>query len=414
MIRNAGKPGINKWGPALALALLCAGLLVSGCGSGGASSSHPADYYYPGAPLAATYRFLYETYDASDSTWYSYVVRKTGSSKSLVSINAGAPRFAPDAHAIALINYNRNPDSLLIVNQNHITTAEHISSLGDLKMPAWNNQGTKLAAWIRSGSGSQYLYIANENTTGVTLSQVASDLTAYGAPAWATGDTELAYHACGAQAGGVYRYDITAATSTLIHDAGAGNACAYSGGRWSADGTVWYTSFHDGTDYDILAVAADGSGVTALTSNNSDDVLRALSPDGASLCYESGAAGSREVYVMTLATGATRNISNSPGDDYACVWSNDSSAVYFSSARNGDVNIFSSGISGTAVAVQLFYLAGTDEPVALSPDGTTLAFYTMHDGDRDIYAYFFSNGDTEDITTSSTEDTAAGWSPIAY
>lgn len=414
MIRDTGRREIKGAVFALAVAALCAAVLMSGCGSGGSSSSHPADYYYPGAPLAPTYRFLSDTLDTSDNTWYSYVVRNTGSAKSLVSVHAASPRFAPDAHAIAYIDHNRTPNSLHIVNQNHITTAEHISSLGSMQMPAWNNAGTKIAAWIRSGGGSQYLYIANENASGVTLSQVASDMTAYGEPSWATAGVALVYYACGEDAGGVYRYDVAAATSTLIHDAGAGNDCKYSGGQWNADGTTWYASFHDGTDYDMLAVAGDGSGVTLLTSNSTDDVLRAVSPDGTALCYETGAAGSREVYVMTLGTGATRNISNHSSDDYGCVWSNDSGAVYFSSSRNGDINIFISGVSGTATAVQMFHLSGTDEPVDMSPDGATLAFYTTHDGDRDIYSYFFSNGDVEDITTSSTDDTAFGWSPVAY
>lgn len=66
-----------------------------------------------------------------------------------------------------------------------------------------------------------------------------------------------------------------------------------------------------------------------LVDQMADDYDAHWSPDGSQIAFVGHVAGNPEVYVLDIASGSIRNISNHPEDDYAPLWSPDGRYVAF-------------------------------------------------------------------------------------
>ena len=81
---------------------------------------------------------------------------------------------------------------------------------------------------------------------------------------------------------------------------------------WSPDGTkIAFLSSRDIIFKEIYVMNADGTGVTRLTNNNSDDVEPSWSPDGTKIAFRSERDGDGEIFVMNAdGTGQTKITDN--------------------------------------------------------------------------------------------------------
>ena len=59
-----------------------------------------------------------------------------------------------------------------------------------------------------------------------------------------------------------------------------------------------------------------------------------FSPDGTRIVFEGHDGSDYEIYVADLATGATEQLTDNPGDDSWAVWSPDGASIAFSSERD--------------------------------------------------------------------------------
>ncbi len=127
---------------------------------------------------------------------------------------------------------------------------------------------------------------------------------------------------------------------------------------------------------DIWVVPAGGGEARLVVANPANEARPLYSPDGGRLAFVSDRAGSDDVYVLDLASGAVTRVTWSDGAESLDAWSPDGMWLYFTSAV-GDVggmtDVFRVPAAGgspvpvSASEYQPEYFA------AVSPDGATVA-----------------------------------------
>ena len=175
---------------------------------------------------------------------------------------------------------------------------------------------------------------------------------------------------------------------------------------YSADdlpnGKIAFASDRDG-DYEIYVMDADGSNVTQLTFNESNDTQPSWSPDGTKIVFISDRDSferSYRIYVMQSDGSNQQRLGFSDSREQFPVWSPDGSQIAYSVAETTDetygTNIHIMNVDGsgdyrvTTVTGFKEYNLGS-----WSPDGTHLAYSTDVNSENSLRAY------GTDYTTSS-------------
>lgn len=219
-----------------------------------------------------------------------------------------------------------------------------------------DNSGNLLLAWTPprfaeaqsspswSPDGSQIVYTGDDDTlykVNVSGGEPTQLLASFAFnPAWSPDGQSILY----SQAG-ISRIDADGSNPQVLY---ASDGSAYAKPIWSPDGHTVYFVEHDGTDFEIKRMQSDGSGITSLTNNSSDDGLDAssffwwgltVSPDGSHLAYLSKRDGSDELYKTdTDGNNPVRLTSNTAADINVSWWQPIETPVITSlSAASGNV-----------------------------------------------------------------------------
>jgi tricorn protease len=86
------------------------------------------------------------------------------------------------------------------------------------------------------------------------------------------------------------------------------------------------------TGGDIWTVPAAGGAARLLVAHSAHESRPLYSPDGSMLAFNSNRNGGQDVFLMDLATGAVRRLTNDSGSEELTGWSRDSRWVYFTSS----------------------------------------------------------------------------------
>jgi len=229
-----------------------------------------------------------------------------------------------------------------------------------------------------------------------------------------------------------------------------------------ARGDFYDNAFKDSSLY---LIHADGTGQTALTTIPGADFDPAWSPDGDRIAFASMRDGRKEIYVLTINTGAVTRLTNSTGDvensqpswaplgnqivytvkrvgayqvwsmsdtgqgnvqvvrsgqqlwDYAPVWMPDSETILFNQRNLGPSQPWLMTIRFEDREKQdptKLDLRSPIENVHFSPDGLWLVFESQNDaGNRDIYFMTVTGGDRTRLTNDPKSDFDPVWKPVA-
>ncbi len=86
-------------------------------------------------------------------------------------------------------------------------------------------------------------------------------------------------------------------------------------------------------------------------------------------------------------------------------------ALVFSSNRDGDYEVYSAPIDGSAPAARLTDSGGIDIHPAWSPDGGQIAFTSARDGNYEIYAMHADGSHVRRLTNNAERDDFPAWHP---
>jgi len=107
----------------------------------------------------------------------------------------------------------------------------------------------------------------------------------------------------------------------------------------SLEGTIVFQSSRDG-NFEIYAMAADGSSQRRLTFSPANDILPRWSPDGRNITFASDRDGNWEIYAMRADGSMQQRLTHGEGSNTSPFWSPDGRKIYFISTRdviNGEI-----------------------------------------------------------------------------
>jgi Tol biopolymer transport system component len=156
---------------------------------------------------------------------------------------------------------------------------------------------------------------------------------------------------------------------------------------------------------------AAGTNVARLTGEDMDAGWPTWSPNGARVAFGSDRGGNPDVWVVNLDGTGLANLTEHPADDQFPAWSPDGSKIAFTSNRGGNLDVWVMDADGSD-PVNLTNTPGPDRYAMWSPDGQRIAFNTRRDGDQEVYAMGANGEDQTNLTQAPDSiEGLADWSP---
>jgi eukaryotic-like serine/threonine-protein kinase len=160
--------------------------------------------------------------------------------------------------------------------------------------------------------------------------------------------------------------------------------------------------------------------ITTDTSEEVGHVAPAWSPDGRKIVFQSLARTKFDIRVVNLESKQMNWITNDFLTNIRPAWSSSGKFIYFSSYRSGGINVWRVPIDRDGLVhgalQQVTTGAGQDVEVAVSRDGTRLAYATLRQN-ADLWKLPVSpqtglpSGSPEAVISTTREDSRGAWSP---
>jgi serine/threonine protein kinase/Tol biopolymer transport system component len=188
---------------------------------------------------------------------------------------------------------------------------------------------------------------------------------------------------------------VAVATSVGVYQASAGTS-------WfavSPGGTLAYMAAQ-ATSSDVQLTWLDRKGAKMGTVGAPGNYAQiALSPDGRNVAVETrDAKGGYDLWVMDVARGVASRVTADPGDESNPVWSPDGRSLVFSSLHDGETDLRQKGLRAADPETVLTDSPGGDYPESWTPDGKTLLFIRQPSaGQQSVWALTPGGGEPEPI-----------------
>ncbi len=178
----------------------------------------------------------------------------------------------------------------------------------------------------------------------------------------------------------------------LIADSGI------SSPTWSPDGTkiAFIRMSNNQAFWSVDVINVDGSGRTSIKTNTQGEQYRGgLSWSRQNVfALAMNTTGQSNIFTMYSDGGIIRNLTNSPADNIAPVWSPDGKMLAFTSMRTGPAQIYVVNADGTGLK-KVSQTNVQDFSPAWSPDGKWLAFASSRTGTTGVYIMDLNGGNVK-------------------
>jgi Tol biopolymer transport system component len=250
--------------------------------------------------------------------------------------------------------------------------------------------------------GNSEIYVMDPD--GANPTRLTNSTYGDSSPTWSPDGRKIAWSSSLPGAEGIYTMNPDASAKTRIPNSPQGSDL-----QWSPDGTR--IAFLSG--WDIYVVNVNGTGLRQLTTNTGVDNAPAWSPDGTRIAFRSLRNGGHGLYVMN-ADGSDQTQLTSY-DDSSPSWTPTGRSMVFTSGRvDVGQELWTMDFTGQNQQPLGGTRIGGIDP-SYSPDGRTIAFWTLSDstGSQQIRA-INSDGTNPRYLTNSTRQSynqAPAWSP---
>lgn len=160
---------------------------------------------------------------------------------------------------------------------------------------------------------------------------------------------------------------------------------------------------------ELWTATLDGKTARLVDANGS--VRGMISPDGQLVAYELLDKGRSTLWLRSLATKSTRQLTTEGYEripDAPGIWSADSKRVLYVSRRSGTADVWSVDVS-SGTTVQLTRDVRDDTRPQFSPDGRAVAFISSRGGQPDVWVVADTGGEPERISDDRTIESDVEW-----
>ncbi|TNF28681.1 MAG: hypothetical protein EP329_17375 [Deltaproteobacteria bacterium] len=150
----------------------------------------------------------------------------------------------------------------------------------------------------------------------------------------------------------------------------------------SPDGARMIASISYGEQSDLYLLSKDGEVVKNLTNSGYDEVSPTFSPDGSKIAFVSNAAGSPQIYMMSVGGGEPTRLTFAGDYNYAPDWGSNG-LIAFAAMEDGSSDIFT--VTEGGQIARLTQNQGNNKDPSWSPDGRYVAFVSQRSEGTGIY-----------------------------
>jgi Tol biopolymer transport system component len=168
-----------------------------------------------------------------------------------------------------------------------------------------------------------------------------------------------------------------------------------------------YRSFRTGTDDLWLLDLASGE-TKQLTQDVGDDRLPKWAPDGSRFVFLSNRGGQTDLWVMTVGENDVQRVTNDTFEEFDVVWTPDGTSLLVSVPQHHQ-HLFSVPVAG-GVPTALTSGDWNTFEVAFSRDRSEVAFTTNRGGDLDVWAMTATGANQRLVAGGPGDDTNPSWS----
>ena len=164
------------------------------------------------------------------------------------------------------------------------------------------------------------------------------------------------------------------------------------------------------SEYSLEVADFDGHDAQSLLISNAPIMSPAWSPNGKQIAYVSFEKKRSQVYVVDVATGSRRLITDFPGINGAPAWSPDGKELAVVLSKSGSPKIYIVNLSSGNMR-QVTFSESIDTEPRYAPDGKSLLFTSGRGGAPQIYSLNFANGKVSRVSFDGNYNARASYTP---
>ena len=275
--------------------------------------------------------------------------------------------IGPNGH-IAFTSGRAGNSEIYVANANGSFPVDVSNDPGADIDPSFSPDGTKLA-FASDRDGDNEIYVVNADGSG--LQKLTSNAANDQEPEWSPNGDYIAFRSNRTGNDEIFKMTASGASATNL----TANAAADQAPAWSPDGSeIAFQRVIGGANTDVFRMNSDGQGQFDLTPTPAAnvDAQPSWSPDGNLVAFQSNRDGNLEIYtVARIAPPATPAVTppapvrrtNNAAADREPVFSPDGTKLTFTSARDGNDEIYTATAAGAGVypgQTRVTNSAGTD------------------------------------------------------
>jgi Tol biopolymer transport system component len=267
---------------------------------------------------------------------------------------------------------------------------------------------------VTCGSGSQHLAFASTRAGNTDIfvlkegaaseTQITSSLWRDTDPVWSPHSNRLAYATLSPDSATALITIVSAEGDSLATIGSPGTHTEYPAWAPSQDRLAFASDMSG--NYELYVVNVNGSGLVRLTNTPENELRPAWSPDGTQLVYDVDVADTsvkRDLFIMNADGSGVRPVITGGKYNFHATWSPDGSSLAFVSQRDGNEEVYVTGVNHASL-IRISSNGMDDGSPVWSADGKWVIFQSMRTGVLNVFRRALTGGETEMLTNSPFDD----------